>query len=1109
VEASLAASLLVRYVLREVGLECSRRRPPFPARETHLTSDLRTQLQSTLGDAYRLDRELGGGGMSRVFEAEELRLKRKVAVKVLSPELAQGLSVSRFEREIQTAAALQQANIVPVLSAGDIDGLPFYTMPFVDGESLRARLARGPLTVTEVIGVLRDVSKALAYAHRQGVVHRDIKPDNVLLSEGTAVVTDFGIAKAISAARTQTPGATLTQIGTSIGTPAYMAPEQAAGDPGVDHRADIYSLGAMAYELLAGRAVFADRTPQRMLAAHMSEAPRPIAELRPDTPALLADLVMRCLAKDANDRPQTATEIARMLDTVTSGSGMQAAPPVLFGGRGMLGKALAIYAAAFIAVAILAKAAIVGIGLPDWVFPGSLILMALGLPVILWTGYVQRVTRHAYTATPTFTPGGTPSAVQGTMATIALKAAPHVSWYRTAKGGIYAFGAFVLAVGAFMALRATGIGPFGTLLAAGKINAKEPLLITDFKTTNADSALGRVVSDAVRAGLTQSSVLSLMSTSQTGQALRLMERPPLSKIDLPLAQQLAQRTGAKAIVDGEVTGVAGGYIVVLRLVTADSSGTELWSSRETGDGPRGLIDATDRLTRALRGKAGESLKAIQASAPLEDVTTSSLEALKKFSEGARYHDVLSDWPNAIAKFREAVAIDSNFAGAWRKLGAALGNAGRPRAEVNEALEQAHRHRDHFTEHERLYEEAFYFSQGPGGDREKGIGMYEELVRRGDGTAGVNLALEYLRRRELVKAESSYAFGLRRSPGNSLAWYEISWAQLSEGHLAQAESSITVAVSRFPENSIRPIANGFLLYARGRLDSLGHYADSVRQHGRPDVRPIAAGQLADLWLIQGRLKRALAMYSEAGAANTAIGTVANPIADSAIATRMEIATLGESPRGDQRMDAMLARTPLKSLPLEDRPYFAVATTYARLGHPDKARAILAEYDRDARDSVYKRTHRAPLHTVLGEIALAENKPADAIVEFRRGDVLPDGPADACIVCIFAHLGRAFDAAQQRDSAIAMYERFLKTPYGERLDVPLFVEFPEPVDPIFRAGVHRRLGELYEAKGDTAKAVEQYRAFVDLWKNADPELQPRVAEAKRRLAQLTPVERGAKR
>ena len=179
-----------------------------------MTQQLRDQLQATLSGSYTIERELGGGGMSKVFVAEETRLRRKVVVKVLSPELAQGISVERFEREIQTAAALQQANIVPILSAGDTNGLPFYTMPFVDGESLRARLGRGPLPVTEVIGVLRDVSKALAYAHQHGVVHRDIKPDNVLIAGGAAVVTDFGIAKAISASRTASGGATLTQIGT-------------------------------------------------------------------------------------------------------------------------------------------------------------------------------------------------------------------------------------------------------------------------------------------------------------------------------------------------------------------------------------------------------------------------------------------------------------------------------------------------------------------------------------------------------------------------------------------------------------------------------------------------------------------------------------------------------------------------------------------------------------------------------------------------------------------------------------------------------------------------------------------------------------------------------
>ena len=289
--------------------------------------DLRGQLQKSLGDAYRLEHELGGGGMSRVFVAQELRLGRDVVVKVLSPDLALGISAERFEREIRTVAALQQANIVPVLTAGETDGLPYYTMPFVEGESLRAHLGHGPMGISEVVGIVKDVARALGYAHQRGIVHRDIKPDNVLLSGGTAVVTDFGIAKAISATRTSAGGATLTQVGTSIGTPAYMAPEQAAGDANVDHRADIYSLGAMTYELLAGHPVFSDRTAQRMLAAHLSELPRPIGELRGDVPATLADLVMRCLAKDPEARPQSAGEVVRVLDTITSGTGAPAMRP--------------------------------------------------------------------------------------------------------------------------------------------------------------------------------------------------------------------------------------------------------------------------------------------------------------------------------------------------------------------------------------------------------------------------------------------------------------------------------------------------------------------------------------------------------------------------------------------------------------------------------------------------------------------------------------------------------------------------------------------------------------------------------------------------------------
>jgi serine/threonine protein kinase/tetratricopeptide (TPR) repeat protein len=281
-------------------------------------SAFESQLSAHLAGRYTIERELGGGGMSRVFLATESALSRRVVIKVLSPELAQGLSAERFTREIRLAARLQHPHIVPLFTAGDVDGLPYYTMPFVEGESLRTRLDRGgAFSISSGVQVLRDVARALEYAHLHDVVHRDIKPDNVLLSGNSAVVTDFGIAKALTAAITHAgnAGATLTQFGFAIGTPTYMAPEQAAGDPDVDHRADIYAFGCLAYEMITGHPPFATKSTQALLVAHIMEIPAHISTRRPDTPSNLADIIMQCLEKEPQARPAAAGHLMSAMDS--------------------------------------------------------------------------------------------------------------------------------------------------------------------------------------------------------------------------------------------------------------------------------------------------------------------------------------------------------------------------------------------------------------------------------------------------------------------------------------------------------------------------------------------------------------------------------------------------------------------------------------------------------------------------------------------------------------------------------------------------------------------------------------------------------------------------
>jgi DNA-binding SARP family transcriptional activator/tRNA A-37 threonylcarbamoyl transferase component Bud32 len=288
-----------------------------PAALAAAGADLEKELQRLLGHAYDIKQELAAGGMSRVFLAEERALSRLVVIKVLPPDMAEMVSAERFAREVRIAAKLQQANIVPVLTAAVVGGLPYYTMPFVPGDSLRKALTETHgLPISRITSILRDLARALAFAHDQGFVHRDIKPENILLSGDTAVVTDFGIAKALRTAG-QEKGVNadrLTRTGIAVGTPQYMAPEQIAGDPEVDHRADIYSFGVVAYELFTGRSPFSGRATREALVGHLLEQPPDLRSTRRDAPASLAKILMRCLEKDPAKRPHSMSVVLAAID---------------------------------------------------------------------------------------------------------------------------------------------------------------------------------------------------------------------------------------------------------------------------------------------------------------------------------------------------------------------------------------------------------------------------------------------------------------------------------------------------------------------------------------------------------------------------------------------------------------------------------------------------------------------------------------------------------------------------------------------------------------------------------------------------------------------------
>ncbi len=1046
-------------------------------------TDFQGQVQDAIGPSYRILKELGGGGMSRVFLAEEVQVERKVVVKVLPPETSASVSVERFEREIRMAARLQHPHVVPFLTTGGRGDLLFYIMPYIEGESLRAKLAReGELPIPEAVRILRDVADALAMAHKQGIVHRDIKPDNILLSGRHALVTDFGVAKAVEKS---SGSGNLTSLGVALGTPAYMSPEQATADPHTDHRADIYALGIVAYEMLCGRQPFEAGSAQAIIAAHVTQQPQPVERFRGNVPPALAALIMRCLEKKPADRPQSAEEVVQIVEamgtpTSTTPGGMTpagtapyaAVPAPAAAHHGHPVRVAVLFGLASAVVLAVAWALTVKVGLPSWVVPGVGVLLALGFPIMMATGLAERRRAQArihLTQTPMPEAG-----VRGLL-----------TWRKALLGGGAAFGALTLLAGGYMAMRTLGVGSVGTLMATGALESRSPLVLADFANRTTDSTLGPSVTDAFRVDLSQSPVIRLLDASAVSQGLQRMGRPAGTPLDDEVARELALREGAKAVITGEIGPVGKGFVLSTRIVAA-SDGHELVALRETAADESEVIPAIDRLSKRLRERVGESLKSLNNTDPLEQVSTSSLEALKKYSQAVRLDDSGGDPELAVRLMEEAIAADSNFAMAWRKLSVITRRANRPVSESMAASQKAYDLRDRLAPLERQLAIANYFGfNAPDPDAE--IAAYKAAleVNPTDRTALNNLALAYLNQGRWEDAEAI----ARRATVTDRSWFSfghLAAATAAQGRFATADSALRVLDSLMPGQPRGLAIQADLRAAQG--DYAG--ADSILRglyNARSEIayRRVAMVARINLAVTQGRLAEAEGWATEILAEARQRGDLQFVYGPAIGMARLDFVVRPRPKRDLSALDEVLRAFPPDSLSPADRPYLGLANLYAEAGQPAQARRYLA-LDQQAEARIWNPPLRGP-QAAEATVLESEGKLPEALAAFQEAARLPGAPY--CRQCVYYDVGRVFDKMNQRDSALAAYERAVNTP---SLNGNTGTDL---------APTLRRMGELYEGRGEREKAKEYYSRFVALWRDADSDLQPAVQDVKARLAQLS--------
>jgi tetratricopeptide (TPR) repeat protein len=650
------------------------------------------------------------------------------------------------------------------------------------------------------------------------------------------------------------------------------------------------------------------------------------------------------------------------------------------------------------------------------------------------------------------------------------------------------------AVAGYFVLRGTGAATEPSLIGAGLLAPRDRVLIADFADLAGDPLLAAAVTEALRVDLAESPLVRVLSPPQVRAALSRMERSPDAALDDSLAQELAVREGVKAFVTGSVARVPGSYTISLQLLGA-VDGDLLVGFREAAADSNDVVGAVDRLSERLRARMGESMRELRAEAPLAQVTTASLPALRLYSEGQR---LISSGKRTAGRDRleRAVALDTGFASAWRLLGVNYGDIAEPGRMV-EGLEHALANQSRLPFYERHHTIASYAANVTGDPEVAGDAYRRVLERYPDDVRALNnLAMVYKHHRRYAEAEALFRRAISVDSSIASVHPALTGSLLLQGDFEEARRRLDIASRLFPDNFGVRLAEIYLATARQDWPLAERHARARLAAYSTDTVDALDGRetLAGLVMAQGRLAEAERHSNTVLRLGRLVGSPARHLSSAIRLGYIELRYRGAPEQTMVVVGQALAAFPLDSMPEGDRPYFELARIFAAAGQPARAQELL---EQESRTELGRRRVRAPLVVAdrlwaRGCIALAEGRHRDAPTDLRRA-----AETHFCTICVLPDLARAYEGAGDVDSAIAAYQRYLTTPWEHRF---------EP-DAIELAATLRRLGELYQRGGDTAKARDSYARLLRLWQRADRELQPEVAEARAALRRLGPAPPGA--